>query len=65
MKRFNYLVNPLFFTPLILRHAVLCAPFCGEANYSKAFTGLARSFLIPSANSATNNAAAPNPISKW
>ena len=35
MQRFGHFVNP-YFSRFTLRHAVLRAPFCGEANYSKA-----------------------------
>jgi hypothetical protein len=39
MQRFGRFVNP-YFSRFTLRHAVLRAPFCGEANYSKAASSL-------------------------
>ena len=56
--------QPSFSSRFTLQHLVLCAPFCEEANYSKAPLGLARTFFTPSASTAINNAPAPTPINK-
>ncbi|MES2075121.1 MAG: hypothetical protein V4462_05810, partial [Pseudomonadota bacterium] len=55
--------NP-YFSRFTLRHAVLRAPFCGEANYNKAtdslqelFPALAPSLLLQ----ISNNSDAPQP----